>query len=145
MASSNSCCLLILKPCILLPKNPEVLLYLRLQPLIFQSLFPTSVCGCIIDNVCILQILNTARKHFGSGGEQRIKYTLPPLVFSAFQLAFKYRDEQEQARFFLELLSIKAFDLYSIFYVNPNSLSSFHPNHNNPDWDIATAVRLPSL
>eukprot|EP00795_Rhopilema_esculentum_P001572 gene1572-16023_t len=41
-------------------------------------------------------ILNTARKHFGSGGEQRIKYTLPPLVFSAFQLAFKYRDEQEQ-------------------------------------------------
>jgi len=41
-------------------------------------------------------ILNTARKHFGSGGEQRIKYTLPPLVFSAFRLAFKYRDEQEQ-------------------------------------------------
>ena len=42
------------------------------------------------------QILNTARKHFGSGGEKRIKYTLPPIVFSAFQLAYQYRDVQEQ-------------------------------------------------
>jgi len=40
-------------------------------------------------------ILNTARKHFGNGGEQRIKWTLPPLVFAAFRLAFIYRDQQE--------------------------------------------------
>lgn len=37
-------------------------------------------------------ILNTARKILGAGGQQRIKHTLPPLVFQAFQLAFKYRD-----------------------------------------------------
>ncbi|XP_073234316.1 vacuolar protein sorting-associated protein 35-like [Porites lutea] len=41
-------------------------------------------------------ILNTARKHFGSGGEKRIKYTLPPIVFSAFQLAYQYRDASEE-------------------------------------------------
>ncbi|XP_017786600.1 PREDICTED: vacuolar protein sorting-associated protein 35 isoform X2 [Nicrophorus vespilloides] len=37
-------------------------------------------------------ILNSARKILGSGGQQRIKHTLPPLVFQAYQLAFKYRD-----------------------------------------------------
>uniref|UniRef100_A0A8C6TDM5 VPS35 retromer complex component n=1 Tax=Neogobius melanostomus TaxID=47308 RepID=A0A8C6TDM5_9GOBI len=31
-------------------------------------------------------ILNTARKHFGAGGNQRIRFTLPPLVFAAYQL-----------------------------------------------------------
>lgn len=40
-------------------------------------------------------ILTTARKHFGNGGEQRIKWTLPPLVFAAFKLAFIYRDQHE--------------------------------------------------
>ncbi|XP_058967807.2 vacuolar protein sorting-associated protein 35-like [Pocillopora verrucosa] len=41
-------------------------------------------------------ILNAARKHFGSGGEKRIKFTLPPIVFSAFQLAYQYRDAQDE-------------------------------------------------
>jgi len=36
-------------------------------------------------------ILSTARKHFGAGGNRRIKYTLPPIVFQAYQLAFRYR------------------------------------------------------
>lgn len=44
-------------------------------------------------NIMILvQILNTARKHFGAGGNQRIRYTLPPLVFAAYQLAFRYKE-----------------------------------------------------
>uniref|UniRef100_A0A8C7IYN0 VPS35 retromer complex component n=1 Tax=Oncorhynchus kisutch TaxID=8019 RepID=A0A8C7IYN0_ONCKI len=43
-------------------------------------------------------ILNTARKHFGAGGNQRIRYTLPPLVFAAYQLAF---------RIFLYLFSLR--------------------------------------
>ncbi|XP_020900046.2 vacuolar protein sorting-associated protein 35 [Exaiptasia diaphana] len=41
-------------------------------------------------------ILNTARKHFGSGGEKRIKFTLPPIVFSAYQLAFQYASVKEE-------------------------------------------------
>ncbi|XP_060081276.1 vacuolar protein sorting-associated protein 35-like [Ylistrum balloti] len=41
-------------------------------------------------------ILNTARKHFGSGGDQRIKFTLPPIVFAAYRLAMRYRDHQEE-------------------------------------------------
>lgn len=44
------------------------------------------------------KILQVARKHFGSGGAQRIKYVLPSLIFQAFQLAYKYKtiaDEDE--------------------------------------------------
>lgn len=60
-----------------------------------------SVFFCNVDKkFCFLwQILNTARKHFGSGGEKRIKYTLPPIVFSAFQLAYQYKDASEEVRF----------------------------------------------
>lgn len=41
------------------------------------------------------QILNTARKHFGAGGNQRIRFTLPPLVFAAYQLAFRYKQNSK--------------------------------------------------
>ncbi|XP_033104748.1 vacuolar protein sorting-associated protein 35-like [Anneissia japonica] len=41
-------------------------------------------------------ILNAARKHFGSGGNQRIKFTLPPLVFSSFRLAVNYKELAEE-------------------------------------------------
>ncbi|XP_001868892.2 vacuolar protein sorting-associated protein 35 isoform X2 [Culex quinquefasciatus] len=37
------------------------------------------------------KILTAARKHFGLGGQQRIRYVLPPLVFAAYQLAYKYK------------------------------------------------------
>lgn len=40
------------------------------------------------------KILQTARKHFGLGGKQRIKYTLPPLIFQIFKLAFKYKENE---------------------------------------------------
>jgi hypothetical protein len=46
----------------------------------------------IVLHFCFDQILNTARKHFGAGGNQRIRYTLPPLVFAAYQLAFRYKE-----------------------------------------------------
>uniref|UniRef100_A0A8C0DUC1 Vacuolar protein sorting-associated protein 35 n=1 Tax=Balaenoptera musculus TaxID=9771 RepID=A0A8C0DUC1_BALMU len=42
-------------------------------------------------------ILNTARKHFGAGGNQRIRFTLPPLVFAAYQLAFRYKENSKVA------------------------------------------------
>ncbi|CAL1547440.1 unnamed protein product [Lymnaea stagnalis] len=41
-------------------------------------------------------ILNTARKHFGAGGDKRIKFTLPPIVFAAYRLAFRYKQLQEE-------------------------------------------------
>lgn len=41
-------------------------------------------------------ILNAARKHFGNGGDKRIKFTLPPIVFSAYRLAMKYREVQDE-------------------------------------------------
>ncbi|KAG5678377.1 Vacuolar protein sorting-associated protein 35 [Polypedilum vanderplanki] len=37
------------------------------------------------------KILTVAKKHFASGGTQRIKHCLPSLVFQAFQLAYKYK------------------------------------------------------
>lgn len=45
--------------------------------------------------VLLFQILNTARKHFGAGGNQRIRFTLPPLVFAAYQLAFRYKENSK--------------------------------------------------
>ena len=42
------------------------------------------------------QMLNTARKYFGTGGDQRIVYTLPPLVFAAFNLVRAYQSLQEE-------------------------------------------------
>uniref|UniRef100_A0A915IXN9 Vacuolar protein sorting-associated protein 35 n=1 Tax=Romanomermis culicivorax TaxID=13658 RepID=A0A915IXN9_ROMCU len=41
-------------------------------------------------------ILNCARKHFGAGGRSRFKYTLPPLVFSAYKVAALYRMVEEK-------------------------------------------------
>lgn len=40
-------------------------------------------------------ILSTARKHLGAGGNKRVSYTLPPLVFQAYQLALKYSSSAE--------------------------------------------------
>ncbi|KAH1015164.1 hypothetical protein HUJ05_012933 [Dendroctonus ponderosae] len=40
-------------------------------------------------------ILTVARKILGTGGPLRIKYTLPPLVFQACQLAFQYKALKE--------------------------------------------------
>ncbi|KAG8237090.1 hypothetical protein J437_LFUL017368 [Ladona fulva] len=42
------------------------------------------------------QILNIARKHFGGGGSRRLKYTLAPIVFQAYQLAFKYKSLKDE-------------------------------------------------
>ncbi|ESO10541.1 hypothetical protein HELRODRAFT_96873 [Helobdella robusta] len=37
-------------------------------------------------------VLSLARKIFGNGGNMRIKYTMPPLVFAAYKLALAYND-----------------------------------------------------
>lgn len=37
------------------------------------------------------KILQASRKHFGLGGTQRIRHVLPPLIFQAYQLAYKYK------------------------------------------------------
>jgi len=42
------------------------------------------------------KILQTARKHFGNGGTLRIKHVLPPLIFNAYQLAYKYKAISDQ-------------------------------------------------
>ncbi|EDW01033.1 GH21205 [Drosophila grimshawi] len=42
------------------------------------------------------KMLQTARKHLGNGSGQRLKHVLPPLVFAAYQLAFKYKAIAEQ-------------------------------------------------
>ncbi|XP_020284826.1 vacuolar protein sorting-associated protein 35 isoform X1 [Pseudomyrmex gracilis] len=41
-------------------------------------------------------ILSAARKHFSAGGNKRIKYTLPPIVFQSYQLAFTYKALKDQ-------------------------------------------------
>jgi vacuolar protein sorting-associated protein 35 len=41
-------------------------------------------------------VLNAARKQFGNGGNARIRHTLPPIVFAAYQLAFKYHQLKDE-------------------------------------------------
>lgn len=41
-------------------------------------------------------ILNTARKQFGNSGKDRIKYTLPPIIFGAYELACRYKAAAEE-------------------------------------------------
>nr|XP_012216227.1 PREDICTED: vacuolar protein sorting-associated protein 35 isoform X4 [Linepithema humile] len=41
-------------------------------------------------------ILSAARKHFSAGGNKRIKYTLPPIIFQSYQLAFTYKALKDQ-------------------------------------------------
>ncbi|CAG9821025.1 unnamed protein product [Phaedon cochleariae] len=40
-------------------------------------------------------ILTTARQILNTGGPLRIKYVLPPLIFQAYQLAYKFRDQKD--------------------------------------------------
>lgn len=54
-----------------------------------------SLCG-ITEASFFFQILNTARKHFGSGGDKRIKFTLPPIIFAAYRLAHRYKQEEDE-------------------------------------------------
>lgn len=37
-------------------------------------------------------ILNTIRKHCSNSGKERIKFTLPPIVFRAYELAYRYKE-----------------------------------------------------
>lgn len=46
-------------------------------------------------------ILSTARKHFSAGGNKRIKYTLPAIVFQAYQLAFTYKSLKDKVSFII--------------------------------------------
>lgn len=41
-------------------------------------------------------MLTTTRKHFGNGGNKRIRYTLTPIVFQAYKLAFRYKGCSEE-------------------------------------------------
>ncbi len=45
-----------------------------------------------------MQILNAARKHFGTGGDERIGYTLPPLVFAAYKLVINYSTLKDEVK-----------------------------------------------
>ncbi len=42
------------------------------------------------------QILNIARKQFGTGGPKRIPFTLPPIIVQAFQLAKRFHDIRDK-------------------------------------------------
>ncbi|CAG0880651.1 unnamed protein product [Darwinula stevensoni] len=41
-------------------------------------------------------LLSTAKKHFGLGGTKRIKFTVPSMAFKCYQLAFWYKQIQNQ-------------------------------------------------
>ena len=71
---------------------------------------------------CCPQILNTARKHFGTGGEERIVHTLPPLVFSAYRLVMAYKAIHEEVHVCVYISSVHVHEELSI--LSPLSLPS---------------------
>lgn len=56
-----------------------------------------------------MQILNAARKHFGTGGDTRIGSTLPALVFAAFKLVLGYKANQDEVSSLVRSLSLSLF------------------------------------
>ena len=58
--------------------------------------FNTPFSKTILYFIFLKQILNTARKQFGNSGKDRINYTLPPLIFKAYQLAYRYKEVASQ-------------------------------------------------
>ena len=67
----------------------DSLLFLLTPPLLTPS--PT-----FNSSLLLFQILTAARKHFGTGGNNRVKYTLPVLVFAAFKLAYQFKMISEE-------------------------------------------------
>lgn len=53
------------------------------------------------------KILMAEREHFSLGGNKRICYTLPPLIFQAYQLALIYSGKREQVCFKKQLHILK--------------------------------------
>lgn len=41
-------------------------------------------------------MLNSARKQFAAGGEGRMRFTLPPVVFVSYQLILRYHAMSEE-------------------------------------------------
>jgi vacuolar protein sorting-associated protein 35 len=41
-------------------------------------------------------VLSAGRKQFGNGGNSRIRFTLPPIIFAAYRLAFRYHQLREE-------------------------------------------------
>ena len=56
--------------------------------------YPANNSHYIVIYVMLFQMLNTARKYFSTGGNHRIMYTLPPLVFAAYKLVKIYQGLQ---------------------------------------------------
>lgn len=54
------------------------------------------LCHIIKYRFFVFQMLTTTRKHFGNGGNKRIRYTLTPIVFQAYKLAFRYKNCSEE-------------------------------------------------
>ncbi len=68
-------------------------------------------------NDFIFQILNSARKHFGNGGNKRIRYTLPPIMFACYRLAFRYKEIANEVGDFLAHLCICTVGSYASYSV----------------------------
>lgn len=54
------------------------------------------------------QILSSARKQFGTGGDSRITYTLPALIFSTYRLVNMYESIKDEVREHLGRLLVTA-------------------------------------
>ena len=63
-------------------------------------------------------ILKTARKQFGNSGKERIRFTLPPIVFRAYELTYRYKDESASD----EMWAMKCGKIFKFCFQTINAL-----------------------
>jgi len=71
-----------------------VIMYAHIMHVIYIHIHIIDAWLCVMH--ILLQMLHTARESFNTGGDQRIIYTLPPLVFAAYKLVKTYHNLQEK-------------------------------------------------
>ncbi|KAI8818650.1 vacuolar protein sorting-associated protein 35 [Fimicolochytrium jonesii] len=76
-------------------------------------------------------LLSTARKHFGEGGDIRIRFTLPPLIIALIRLGRKYRTGNEEED---EAASEKLSFLFKFIHQTISSMSKAR-EHFGDDYD----------
>lgn len=81
-----------------------------------------------------LQLLSAARKHFGEGGDVRIRFSLPPLVISSIKLTQKF---QNLASLDETMKNSRLTLLYKFIHQTLTSLSRAQEYFSEDDYDYA--------
>ena len=93
-----------------------------------------------------LKLLTAERKSFLSGGEKRIQWMLPPLIFQAYELVYRihtktdYRVSSPLLWFWLEVLSLEV-DVWKFCSDCKRERDGVCVNDRESEWETKDEVR----